>query len=73
MKGIYRPNSESGEHQLSEKIAYSIDDVITLTGIKRTKIYAEIKAGRLKIRKCGARTIVLAADLNRWLEALPKE
>jgi hypothetical protein len=34
-------------------------------------VYEEIRAGRLKARKCGRRTVVLAADLREWLASLP--
>jgi hypothetical protein len=51
--------------------AFSIDDIIRTTGVKRTRLYEEIKAGRLKVRKCGSRTLVLASELQKWLESLP--
>jgi hypothetical protein len=54
------------------KIALSISQVAALSGLGRTLIFQEIKAGRLIARKCGRRTIVLSADLQLWLEALPR-
>lgn len=58
--------------QSHPQAAYSIEEVIKLSGIKRTKLYDEIKTGRLKIRKCGARSLVLADELKRWLTSLPE-
>ena len=40
-------------------------------GIGHTKAYEEIKAGRLKARKVGKRTIVTADDADDWLSRLP--
>ncbi|TXH12699.1 MAG: hypothetical protein E6R03_12425 [Hyphomicrobiaceae bacterium] len=34
-------------------------------------IYQEIKAGRLRVRKCGKRTLVPADDLREWVKNLP--
>ncbi|MFO0389953.1 MAG: helix-turn-helix domain-containing protein [Alphaproteobacteria bacterium] len=57
---------------LNDKALYSVTEVIELVGIGRTMLYKEIRAGRLKIRKCGKRTLILATELNRWLESLPE-
>jgi hypothetical protein len=42
-----------------------------ISGVGRTLIFAEIKAGRLKAKKCGRRTLILLCDLQEWLQALP--
>lgn len=55
-----------------QKLAYSIPDLIDLSGLGRSFIYAEIKAGRLKIRKAGRRSIVLPEDADNWLRQLPE-
>jgi hypothetical protein len=34
-------------------------------------IYQEIQTGRLRARKLGRRTLILAADLSAWLANLP--
>jgi len=57
---------------MHEPLAYPLPDFLKLAGIGRTKAYEEINAGRLKVRKNGNRTIVLAADARAWLEALPE-
>lgn len=54
-----------------KKITYSIDEAAAQAGIGRVKLYAEIKAGRLKMKKCGSRSIILARDLEEWLNSLP--
>ena len=36
-----------------------------------TSLYEAIAAGRLVARKRGRRTIILAEDLRKWLDAMP--
>jgi hypothetical protein len=57
---------------MHEPLAYPLPDFLKLAGIGRTKAYEEINAGRLKARKNGNRTIVLASDARAYLEALPE-
>ena len=52
--------------------ALSIQQVLDLTGISRPTFYNHVKAGRLVARKLGRRTIVMASDLEQYLESLPR-
>ena len=54
-----------------EKLAYSIREAVAAGGGSRTKLYEAIAAGTLKARKRGRSTVILAADLARYLESLP--
>ncbi len=54
------------------KLAYSISDVSELTGNCPASIYDQIWSGALRAVKCGRRTLVLPADLERWLADLPQ-
>lgn len=42
-----------------------------LHAIGRTTFYEEVKAGRLRTRKVGARTLVLSEDAEDWRRRLP--
>lgn len=53
------------------KLSYTIPDLVRDTGAGRSKIYEEIAAGRLKVRKLGKRTLVLHCDAIDWLQSLP--
>lgn len=55
----------------SDRAAYSISEIITLTGLGRDKVYGLIRSGHLTARKAGRRTLVTAADLRSFLESLP--
>ena len=52
------------------KRAFSIPEVCQISSIGRTRLYGEIKEGRLRAVKCGRRTLIRAADLNDWLANL---
>ena len=43
-----------------------------MAGIGRTKLYAEIAAGRIEARKYGKRTLITVASLQAWFNALPR-
>jgi hypothetical protein len=58
-------------NQLSRKFALSVSEVVRASGVGRTLVFAEIKAGRLLARKCGRRTLVLIDDFQDWLQAMP--
>ena len=51
--------------------ALSLDEVMAATGLGRTTLYRVIRAGHLIARKAGRRTVVLSADVDRYLETLP--
>jgi excisionase family DNA binding protein len=55
----------------SGKRAFSIAEFCENYGIRRTKAYEEIKAGRLRIVKVGRRSLVRETDAESWLAALP--
>ena len=52
------------------KLAYSIEEVSSITGLGRTKLYQIINSGDLKSRKIGKRTLVLKEDLETFLTNL---
>jgi excisionase family DNA binding protein len=51
--------------------AMSIAEFCQRYGTGRTTAYQEIKAGRLRARKCGKRTIITDDDAEAWLRDLP--
>jgi Helix-turn-helix domain len=53
------------------KIAVTIPEAVAISGIGRTSLYAVFKAGGIKPRKAGKRTLVLVADLESYIQSLP--
>lgn len=52
-------------------LALSVAEAAKALSISRSQLYVEIAAGRLEIRKIGARTLVPVEAAKRWLDALP--
>jgi hypothetical protein len=63
-----------GAHDLKGadvRLAYPINDLADAIGIGRTKLYAEISAGRLRAKKLGSRTLVTTKAALAYLDTLP--
>lgn len=56
---------------MNQQFAYSISQVLEMVPVGRTTLYHEISQGRLKAKKIGRRTLILAEDLERFIENLP--
>jgi excisionase family DNA binding protein len=50
------------------EIAYSIDEISTLTSLSKPFLRGEIKANRLKAKKFGRRVLVMSEDLITYLQ-----
>ena len=57
---------------LEQPDAHSLASFASRHGISRSKVYGEIRSGRLIARKIGDRTIILAENGRVWRESLPK-
>ena len=55
------------------KPALSIADFCAATTLGRTRVYEEIKHGRLKVLKCGRRTLIPVEELQAWMLRLAME
>jgi hypothetical protein len=55
----------------TQRAAFSIQEFCAAFSIGRSKVFEEIRAGRLKARKAGARTLIANEDALEWLNALP--
>jgi hypothetical protein len=51
--------------------AMTVGEFCEWARIGRTTLYAEVKAGRLVLRKAGAKSLILVADAEAWLRSLP--
>jgi excisionase family DNA binding protein len=57
---------------MDNKLALTVDEAADAAGIGHTKLRAEITAGRLPARRMGKIILIAVADLQTWLESLPK-
>ena len=53
------------------KPVYTVQQFVTDFGMSRARFYELVAEGKIKARKNGARTVVLAADAQAFVEALP--
>lgn len=51
------------------RLAYGINEAVAATSIGRSRLYEEIRAGRLKTFKVGTRTLIASTDLAAWLDS----
>lgn len=58
-------------NQLNKK-AFSIKEFSEVVSLGKTRIYEEIKSGRLKVCKIGRRTIITDQAADEWLQSLPE-
>jgi excisionase family DNA binding protein len=55
---------------IHQKVAYSIHEALKATGLGRTRLYQEIRSGRIQIVKVGRRTLIPSRSLEQWLTTL---
>jgi excisionase family DNA binding protein len=53
------------------RLAYPINDLAEALGIGRSKIYEEIREGKLQAKKLGSRTLITAQAASDYLSRLP--
>lgn len=56
----------------SLRMALTIAEAVSASGLSRTKIYELATNGRLTIRKCGKRSLIATEDLRALIESLPQ-
>lgn len=54
---------------MTANIARSIQETVRQTGLSRSFLYQEIKAGKLQTLKIGKRRLVRADDVETYLDA----
>lgn len=57
--------------EMTNRIAYSVDEAATQSNLCRDKIYRAIREGNLRAVKAGRRTIIPAESLRQFIENLP--
>jgi excisionase family DNA binding protein len=56
---------------LSRREAFAVSEFCARYGICRETFYQEVRRGRLRARKLGAKTVVLRADADAWVATMP--
>ena len=55
---------------LNSRLALTIPEACTASGVSRTTLYEEIGAKRLRVVKVGRRTLVTVDALRDWIKLL---
>ncbi|MCB1782629.1 MAG: helix-turn-helix domain-containing protein [Alphaproteobacteria bacterium] len=71
MQTLENNNDKSNNELPLPRLSFGPVGAANVAGIGLTKLYEEIKSGRLKAKKFGKRTLVTAAALEDWLNSLP--
>jgi excisionase family DNA binding protein len=65
------PQAGQSDRLTSNRLAWPIDEFADALGIGRSKLYAEIRAGKLKAKKLGSRTLITATEAHAYIDSLP--
>ncbi len=64
----HHPRSTEAQASTSARLAYTVADAVSASGIGRTTLYGLMGSGQLPFVKLGNRTLIRRADLERLLE-----
>ncbi len=53
--------------ETKEKMAYSVDEISEQTTLSKAFLRNEIRAGKLKVKRCGRRVLILKSDFMNYL------
>lgn len=51
-------------------LAYTVKDAVRITGMSRSRLYEEMKAGHLIAKKSGRSTLIPHESIQNWLKNL---
>ncbi len=53
--------------EIKEKLAYSVEEISKQTTLSKPFLRNEIRAGKLKVKRCGRRVLILKDDFMDYL------
>lgn len=59
----------SPAHAGHERLAYTVEEAALILGVGRDLLYDEIRTGRLRSKKAGARRVIARHHLLEWLDS----
>jgi excisionase family DNA binding protein len=65
-------SARTRDSKMTEPLAYTVSEACLAARAGRSAIYDAIRSGALRAVKHGRRTLILADDLRRYLESLPR-
>ena len=58
---------------VTSKIAYSVEEISEQTTLSKAFLRNEIRAGKLKVKRCGRRVLILKDDFMNYLNGESKD
>ena len=53
--------------EIKDKLAYSVEEISEQTTLSKAFLRNEIRAGKLKVKRCGRRVLILKDDFMNYL------
>ncbi len=53
--------------ETNNRLAFSVEECAALSSISKAMLRKEIKAGRLPVKRCGRRVLILKSDFMNYL------
>jgi excisionase family DNA binding protein len=66
-----QPSAAPANSSPTDKLSFTIKEVVSLLGVGRTTVYNAIAQKELKAVKLGSRTLILRDDLQSWMATFP--
>jgi excisionase family DNA binding protein len=66
------PEAGQPKQDPADRLAYSIDEVIRLTGLSRDLLYDQMRRGHLAYVKVGRRRLITRQRLHQFLGDIPR-
>jgi excisionase family DNA binding protein len=55
------------QESITSKMAYSVEEISEATTLSKAFLRNEIRAGKLKVKRCGRRVLILKDDFMNYL------
>ena len=72
-RSVKEKDAKSQEDVMTNKIAYSVEEVSKQTTLSMAFLRNEIRAGKLKVKRCGRRVLILKDDFMNYLNVRRKQ
>jgi excisionase family DNA binding protein len=59
--------------ETTDKLAYSVEEISKQTTLSKAFLRNEIRAGKLKVKRCGRRVLILKDDFMNYLNGENKD
>jgi excisionase family DNA binding protein len=64
---VMEKNTKTQETLTQIKLAYSVEEISDQTTLSKAFLRNEIRAGKLKVKRCGRRVLILKDDFMNYL------